>query len=296
MRFTAWLVLVATLLLWSGNWIVARAVRAEVSPAVATVGRLLVVLVILAPFAFPGLRRKLTALSRRDWKVLAALGLAGGGPHLALQWLGLHYTTAASGILYLSTTPIFILLMSLPLGEAIGARQWGGVALSFCGVFLIATQGDPASLSFNRGDLLALASMVMWAGYTVLLRVRRDPLEVIELLVLVCAFGALFMLPWLAWEALGRARLLLTFEGTLAVLYSAIGSLLLAYAGWSYVVARLGAARAGVTLHLMPAFGVALSMLFLGEYPRWFHFAGIALILAGVALSSLRASSASSSR
>lgn len=296
MRFTDWLVLIATLLLWSGNWIVARGVRDEISPAAATVGRLLVVLAILAPFALPSLLAKSKKLSHRDWQVLAALGLAGGGPHLTLQWLGLHYTTAASGILYLSITPIFILLMSLPLGERIGARQWTGVAISFSGVFLIATQGDPAALSFNRGDLMAIASMVMWAGYTVLLRVRRDALEVLELLVMVCLFGLLFMLPWLGWEALGSARMRLGFQGALAVLYSAIGSLLLAYAGWSYVVARLGAARAGVTLHLMPAFGVLLSAIFLGEYPRWFHFAGIALILTGVALSSFRASSASSSR
>ena len=296
MRFTAWLVLVATLLLWSGNWIVARAVRAEVSPAIATVGRLVIVLIVLAPFAFSGLVRKLKVLSRRDWATLAALGLAGGGPHLALQWLGLHYTTAASGILYLSTTPIFIVLMSHALGERIGRRQWTGVAISFCGVFLIATQGDPAALSFNRGDLLALASMVMWAAYTVLLRVRRDPLQVIELLVMICAFGFLYMVPWLAWELLGEARVQLTFEGATAVLYSAIGSLLLAYAGWSYVVARLGPARAGITLHLMPAFGVLLSAIFLGEYPHWFHFAGIALILSGVALSSFKAASASSSR
>ena len=297
MRFTAWLVLIATLLLWSGNWIVARAVRGDVSPAVATVGRLLIVLVVLVPFAFQGLRATWAKLSRRDWRILAGLGLAGGGPHLALQWLGLHYTTAASGILYLSTTPIFILLMSRPLlRERIRVAQWSGVAVSFCGVFLIATQGDPFALSFNRGDLMALASMVMWAAYTVLLRLRRDPLAVIELLVVICAFGVVFMLPWLAWEASGGGRLRLGLEGALAVLYSAIGSLLLAYAGWSYVVARLGAARAGVTLHLMPAFGVLLSMLFLGEYPRWYHFAGIALILAGVATSSVRASSAASSR
>lgn len=296
MRFTAWLVLIATLLLWSGNWIVARAVRDDVSPAVATTGRLLIVLTILSPLAFSGLKRKLPALAARDWRVLAMLGLAGGGPHLTLQWLGLHYTTAASGILYLSTTPIFIVLMSHALGERIGPRQWGGVATSFCGVFLIATQGHPQALSFNRGDLMALASMLMWAGYTVLLRVRRDPLGVLELLVMVCIFGVLFMLPWLAWEALGAGRMRLGFDGAAAVLYSAIGSLLLAYAGWSYVVSRLGPARAGVTLHLMPAFGVLLSALFLGEYPRWYHFAGIALILAGVGLSSFKASAASSSR
>jgi drug/metabolite transporter (DMT)-like permease len=288
MRFTTWLVLIATLLLWSGNWIVARAVRDEISPGVATIGRLVVVLAILLPFAWRGLRRKLPLLSRRDWLVLAALGFTGGGPHLGLQWLGLHYTTAASGILYLSTTPIFILLMTLALGERIVARQWTGVAISFVGVLLIATHGDIARLSFNLGDLMALASMVMWAGYTVLLRVKRDPLEVIELLCMVCAFGVLFMAPWLFFEALTGVTLSLSKPGALAVLYSAIGSLLLAYAGWSYVVARLGPARAGVTLHLMPAFGVALSAIFLREYPQWFHFVGIALILAGVTLSAFR--------
>src|SRR5947199_9535165 len=141
---------------------------------------------------------------------------------------------------------------------------------------------------------MALASMVMWAGYTILLRVRKDPLEVIELLCMVCVFGACFMTPWLLAEG---ATLRLSEHGALAVIYSAIGSLLLAYAGWSYVVTRLGAARAGVTLHLMPAFGVVLSAIFLSEYPQWFHFAGIALILVGVALSSgVKASSASSSR
>jgi drug/metabolite transporter (DMT)-like permease len=289
-RLRAWLVLFATLVLWSGNWIVARAVRDDVAPGIATIGRLLIVLAILAPFAFSGLRRKLPGLHSRDVKILAALGFTGGGIHLGLQWLGLHYTTATSGILYLSTSPVFILLMAIPLGERVGPRQWIGVALSFCGVFLIATRGAPASLSFNPGDLMALVSMVMWAGYTVLLRLRRDPLDIVELLVLVCGFGLVFMAPWLAWELAFNPRLELNAVGFAAILYSAIGSLLLAYAGWSYVVKRIGAVRAGITMHLMPAIGVVLSAIFLGEFPLWFHFAGIALILAGVSLSQLRSS------
>ena len=296
MRFKAWLVLIATLLLWSGNWIVARAVRNDITPGIATMGRLFIVLLILLPFAWNGLRAKLASFSSRDWKTLAALGFTGGGLHLGLQWLGLHYTTATSGILYLSMTPIFILVLAAPLGERIGVRQWAGVAISLCGVYLIATQGRPAVPSFNIGDMMALASMMMWAGYTVLLRVRRDALSVVELIVMVCAFGVLFMLPWVGYEIAMDASVRLGIAGFLAVLYSAIGSLLLAYAGWSYVVRRLGASRAGVTLHLMPAIGVVLAAVLLREYPSWFHFAGIALILAGVALSSLRASSVSSSR
>src|SRR5262245_13110619 len=150
MRWSAWLVLVATLLLWSGNWIVARAVREDIAPGIATVGRILIVLAILLPFAFSGLRSKFDMLTRKDWKIIAALGFTGGGVHLGLQWLGLHYTTATSGILYLSTTPVFILLMAIPLGERIGLRQWLGVLVSFCGVFLIATRGEPAKLSKRR--------------------------------------------------------------------------------------------------------------------------------------------------
>jgi drug/metabolite transporter (DMT)-like permease len=289
MRFTAWAVLLATLVLWSGNWIVARAVRADIAPGVATAGRLLIVVLVLAPFVGRGLAAKLPALRRRDWGVLWLLGFSGGGLHLALQWLGLHYTTATSATLYLSTAPVFILLLAAPvLGERIAARQWLGVALSFCGVALIGMQGRIAQLSFNLGDLCALVSMAMWGAYTVFLRLRRDPLELPEYLALVCLLGLVFMAPWVAAELLAGAAPPIGAAGAAAVVYSAFGSLLLAYAGWSYVVKRLGAARAGTTMHLMPAISVGLAALFLHEYPRWYHFAGISLILAGVALSTWR--------
>lgn len=289
MRAMAWLVLLATLLLWSGNWIVARAVRDEIAPGIATAGRLLIVLLILVPFCFASLKKKLPELHGNQWKILFALGLSGGGLHLALQWLGLHYTTATSATLYLSTAPVFIVLLARPLlGERISARQWAGVLVSLCGVALIGTQGRLSVASFNAGDALALASMAMWGSYTVFLRLRRDSLDTPEFLTVVCAIGLIVMLPWVAFEVIAGATTALSTPGALAILYSALGSLLLAYAGWSYVVKRLGAARAGVTMHLMPGMAVLLSMLFLDEYPRWFHGAGIALILAGVALSSWR--------
>jgi drug/metabolite transporter (DMT)-like permease len=226
--------------------------------------------------------------------VLLAIGVFGGGLHLAFQWLGLHYTTATSATLYLSTAPIFILLLARPLlGERIVQRQWLGVAVSFCGVALIGTQGRLLTglqqLTFNVGDALALLSMAFWGAYTVFLRMRRDDLDTPEFLTLLCGMGLVTMLPWVAWEILNDARTQLSTAGALAVLYSAVGSLLLAGWGWTYVVKRVGAARAGVTMHLMPGIAVVLSMIFLGEYPFWYHGAGIALILAGVGLSSWRA-------
>ena len=295
MRATTYFVLAGTLLLWSGNWIVARAVRDDISPGIATAGRMVVVLLILLPFTLAGLKRKFGQLQGKT--VLLALGFFGGGLHLAFQWLGLHYTTATSATLYLSTAPVFILLLSRPLlGERIAARQWMGVAVSFCGVALIGTQGKLSPVSFNAGDALALLSMLFWGSYTVLLRLRRDNLDTPEFMALLCAMGLATLLPWVAVEIAQGVEIKLSFNGSSAVLYSAIGSLLLAGAGWTYVVKRLGAARAGATMHLMPGIAAVMAMVFLGEAPFWYHFAGIALILAGVALSSSRASSAASSR
>ena len=140
--------------------------------------------------------------------------------------------------------------------------------------------------------------MAMWAGYTITLRLRRDALDTAQVLFVVCALGFAFLMPWSIYDLLSPARTKLTPIGALAVAYSAIGSLLLAYAGWSYVVRRIGAARAGATMHLMPGITIVMSAIFLGERPEPFHFAGMALILAGVALSTWRPrdASASSSR
>jgi drug/metabolite transporter (DMT)-like permease len=293
MRFTAWFVLAGTLLLWSGNWIVARAVRDDISPGIATAGRLVVVLLILLPFTYAGLKRKFAQLQGRT--ILLAIGLFGGGLHLAFQWLGLHYTTATSATLYLSTAPIFILLLARPLlGERIRARQWAGIAVSFCGVALIGTQGQLSLVSFNVGDALALLSMLFWGAYTVFLRMRNDDLDTPEFLTVLCALGLVTLLPWVAFEFVNGMQMKLSMHGTVAVLYSAIGSLLLAGAGWTYVVKRIGASRAGATMHLMPAITALMAMLFLGEHPGWYHGAGFVLILAGVGLSTIRTSRTSS--
>jgi drug/metabolite transporter (DMT)-like permease len=185
------------------------------------------------------------------------------------------------------------------LGERVAPLQWLGVAVSFAGVTVIACRGEPAAfaaLSFNVGDLFALGSMAMWAAYTVTLQRRRDRLETAQFLLVIALIGLVTLLPWVAWELASDARARLTPPGLAALLYSAVGSFLLAYLGWGYAVKRLGAGRTGAWMHLMPAIGVGLAAAFLGEYPSWFHFAGIALILAGVGLSQLRASSPASSR
>ncbi len=300
MRAAAYFAVVSSLALWAGNWIVARAVRDDIAPALITSSRAVLVMLTLAPLALPGLYAKLRAFAARDWAVLAGLGLFGGGLHNAMQYLGLQWTTATNGTLFFSLSPVTIMLLAgVVLGERVRAMQWIGVTVSLAGVLVIAARGEAetlAGLSFNPGDILCFVSMVFWSAYTICLRLQRTALEAIQLLFMVCAFGLVTLLPWLAWDLAYDPRAHFNLNGTLALLYSAFASVILAYAGWNYAVSRLGAARTGSFSHLLPAFGVIFAALFLGEYPVWYHFVGIALIFGGIGLSSFRASSASSSR
>jgi drug/metabolite transporter (DMT)-like permease len=300
MRAAAYFAVVAALALWAGNWIVARAVRDDISPGLITSARVVLVMLMLAPLALPGLGAKLRSFAVRDWAMLALLGLFGGGLHNAMQYLGMQSTTATNGTLFFSLSPVTIMVLAgLLLRERVRAMQWAGFAVSFAGVLIIALRGDAEALrtlSFNPGDILCFASMFFWSGYTICLRLQRAELEPIQLLFMVCAVGLLTLLPWLAWDLAHDARAHFSLRGTLAILYSALASVILAYAGWNYAVSRLGAARTGGFSHLLPAFGVIFSAIFLHEYPAWYHFIGMALILGGIALSTLRASSVSSSR
>jgi drug/metabolite transporter (DMT)-like permease len=300
MRAAAYFAVVSALALWAGNWIVARAVRDDISPGVITTARVVLVMLALAPLALPGLAARLRAFGARDWAVLAALGLFGGGVHNAMQYLGLQSTTATNGTLFFSLSPVTIMVLAgLVLAERVAAMQWVGVAVSFAGVLMIALRGDAEALrtlSFNPGDILCFLSMIFWSGYTICLRLQRAALEPIQLLFMVCAVGLVTLLPWLAWDLAYDPRAHFNMNGTLALLYSAFASVILAYAGWNYAVSRLGAARTGGFSHLLPAFGVIFAAIFLREYPAWYHFVGIVLIFSGIALSALRVSSASSSR
>jgi drug/metabolite transporter (DMT)-like permease len=294
LRAAAYFAVVAALALWAGNWIVARAVRDDIAPGVITSARVVLVMIALAPLAMPGLGARLREFRARDWAVLAALGLFGGGSHNALQVLGLQSTTATNGTLFFSLSPVMILVLAgLVLRERVRAMQWIGVAVSFAGVLMIALHGDAEALrtlSFNPGDIWCFVSMIMWSGYTICLRLQRAVLEPIQLLFMVCAVGLLTLLPWLAWDLAYDPRAHFNRNGVLALLYSAFASVILAYACWNYAVARLGASRVGGFSHLLPAFGVIFAALFLGEYPAWYHFAGIALIFGGITVSSASSS------
>ena len=74
----------------------------------------------------------------------------------------------------------------------------------------------------------------------------------------------------------------------LGIGYLAVFASALAYLCFNRCVELIGASRAGMGIHLMPAFGSILAVLFLGEKLHLFHLAGLGFIATGIALTMRR--------
>ena len=160
-----------------------------------------------------------------------------------------------------------------------------GVLVSLAGVLTIIGQGDLDTLlgmRLNPGDLWVLGAMLCWAVYTVGLRWRPPELSSRAFTGAVVAIGVALLVPMFLWDYGGGSRTQWNATTLSAVVYFAIFPSVLAYFFWNAAVARVGGERAGTFIHLMPVFGAVLAWFFLGEALLWYHFAGAALIFAGI--------------
>lgn len=281
-------------LLWAGNWVAGRALRDALDPVTLNFLRWAIATLVLAPFALRGLRGK-GALIRRHAGILLLLALTGVAVFHALVYLGLRTTTAVNAVLLNSSIPLFILLCSWMLErERASARQIAGMLISLAGILVILSRGNLATLrglELHAGDFWILLAMPIWGIYSVLLKRRPPALGGLEFLFVISLAGALMLAPLAAGLALQAAPRWPGEAAALGVLYMALGPSLLAFICWNRGVAAVGANAAGFTVHLLPAFGTLLAILFLGEAFAGFHAAGIAIILAGVLLATRPTSS-----
>jgi drug/metabolite transporter (DMT)-like permease len=280
-----YLLLALAPLFWACNWIVGRGLAGDIPPMAMTFFRWLFALAMLAPFAWPHVRREWPLVKAR-WKTMLVLGAIGVGTHNALAYLGLNYTTAMNGVILNSFIPVMIIAFTwLFLGERLSAVQLVGVGVSLIGVLTILSRGSFDVLTafrLNGGDLLVILSMAMWSSYTIALRWRPPGLHMLTFLFALIVVGLLCVLPFFLVEfAIGR-RMVVTPTNVAALAAVALFSSLLAYIFWNRGVEQVGASVAGLFVHLMPVFGVVLAWIFLGERLALFHVAGIALILTGI--------------
>jgi drug/metabolite transporter (DMT)-like permease len=285
--------------IWGTNYSVVKSAFRQVDPQAFNAMRMLIASsVFLAVILGLRLRRggvvssvfqTPAPITRRDWIELSALGFVG---HFLYQYFfigGLALTTVANSSLLLAATPVVVALVGAAIGhEHVGARHWLGAALSVVGIYVVIGHGVDLTGHGLKGDLMMIAAVACWTTYTLgagRLIARHSPVGVTGLSM---AFGTLVYVP-VMWPHVRSVPWRQLSAGTwLAIVYSSLFALCVAYTIWYLAVREIGSARTSVYSNVIPIVAMATASVSLGEPLTVSKVLGAAAVLLGVALTRRR--------
>jgi drug/metabolite transporter (DMT)-like permease len=267
---------------WATNAVLGRWLRHDIGPLTLTALRFTVATAFFSLLLVR--RRPEERRYGKDGKWILAMGLAGVVAFSPLLYLGLHYSTAVNSSLIQGFSPLITALIAgWIIKEPVTLRQKVGAVLGLVGVSGLISGGSISfllHLQVNPGDLLFVASAVVWAFYSVFGRRvmrNRSPVAATALSGLaslpIIIPAALFELRYIPWQV--------RLETAAAVLHICLVPTLLGYWSWNRAVQALGAGGAMVFYNMLPLYGAFMGAAFLDEPLTSSHVLFGGLILAG---------------
>lgn len=279
----------------ASNFLVARSAPGIIGPHALAGQRWLLAGLLFGFLARDELRTHWRTLLA-DWRRLLVLGALGMWICGAWVYLAGQTTVATNMALIYALSPVLIALVShFWLHEAFGRVQACGVALALAGVVHVVLGGRwgaLAQLRFVPGDAWILGATLSWTLFSILLKRWQFPVGENARLAAISLAGVIVLLPFIVWEAWTGPLPLVSGRGLLLSLAAALVPGYAAYLGYSLLLQKLGAARAGVLLYMPPLYAAAMAWLLLGEPIRGYHLVGFLLVLPGVYLVNRRPVSA----
>ena len=263
--------LVLATLCWGGTFIAGRILVQSMPLMTAAFCRFLVAAVLLVVLAWRwegGLPR----LNRAQLLITAALGLTGIFLYNVFFFGALARIPAGRTALFVSLNPIMTAIAaSIVFRERLGLKRWCGIAIDMAGALVVITRGDlvgayhDLSQSVGAGEIMMSCAVLSWAVYTLFSRKAMETLSPVAAITYATLWGLLFLLVAAAAEF--RTVPWATFGPSvwLSVLYLGALGTVAAFIWYYQGIKAVGPSRAAVFTNLVPAFGVLLAALILGE-------------------------------
>ena len=285
----AYFILILTTIFWSGNFIVGKAASIyQIPPFSLNFYRWFFAGLILLPFTYKEILNKKKYIIE-NISIFIILGVTSITIFNSIVYYSLYYTQVISGILMISTIPVWIIFISTFLNiEKTNIFQIFGVVLSLIGVIFIVTKADLnliKNLDFNKGDLSMIVAMFSWAIYSALLKRKNFKISQISLLEVVIICGLIFLIPVYLIELYLGNKIILGKPFYLTLTYVVIFPGLASFFFWIKGISIIGANRAGIFLHLMPIFGAIMAIVIFDEKFMNYHIFGAIFIIVGITLS-----------
>ena len=263
------------MIIWSGNFAVAKLGLEQLPPLTFLTARFAVVALLLVPFVrFP---------REKAWRVLG-YAVTLGGVHFGIMFVALSKIDAATAALASQTgVPFAVILSALFFRDYPGIWRLMGILIAFAGVAVIA--GEPRF----EGGLVPLFMVVIAAFAWAFGAIQTKAMGRINGFALN-GYMALFSVPQLALLSFfledGQVAALLAIDvvGVFSVLYQSVLVVIVGYGLWYCLLERYPVSVTMPFTLLMPFFGVLAGVLVLGETVTSAMIAGGALTIFGVAV------------
>ena len=275
-----------------------RFAQTEASSIVIAASRLFIASMVLVPIAFITNWDEIQQLSRSDLSkgLLSGVFLA---LHFATWISSLEFTSVASSVVLVTTTPLWVALLSpLILREPIRRSVIVGLLISMTGSVIV---GMGNACDFKEGVLvcqaqifggqamlgnfLALFGAWMAAGYMLIGRQLRARLNTISYTAIVYGIAALLLMVVVVF----RSEPVFTYSRKTYLWLLALGVFpqLLGHSLFNWALRYISAAYVSLTLLGEPIGTIILAMIFLRESPTLLEGGGAVLILCGIVIGSL---------
>lgn len=290
-----WAGLSALVVFWGSSFAMTKVAVESLAPIWVVALRLIISLIILAPFLVA--RGERLQHGWRIWIWYAALGALGNTiPFFLISWGTVHIDSGLAGIL-MSMVPLMVISLAhmfIP-GEQLTMRKTLGFALGFSGVVVLI---GPASLLDVANSGIKLLAQIAILGATLCYALHSigarlmPPSSTYQTAFSVLLMGVIFSLPlalYLSPEGIGNASNLSLFMTLmLGIFPTALASLVL-----FRLISEAGPSFVSLSNYLIPAFALITGVLLLGEQLSSQALAGFALILMGIWISQTRRRSSS---
>ena len=271
---------VGTALLWGFGFVTSKYGADHMPPLFFLALRFALMALMLLWFVRPPAGR---------WLAVALFALTMGAGHFGLFYVALNIGVEAStaAIIWITQVPLSALMAGLILRERPGWLAVVGIAIAFGGAVLLV--GEPRHTGNALGIGLMFGSSIAWAVASVQVK-RLADISPLALNGWMSAFSAMLLFPLSFALEEGQIASLLQPDWRLhgSLVYQVVGSTMLAYWAWYYLLAHNKVATVAGFMLLVPVVGVIFGVFILGESITWQTVVGGIIIVFGVALIVLR--------
>ena len=270
-------------ILWSSASTATKVALKEAQPLVVALSRFMLAAALMLFISHVLMKNKMPRAVQ--WKQLAIYGILNISVYLGLYVVAMKEVTASIGALTVAASPVFISVLSLILlKKPLSPRMLLALFICILGFVVVAWPLFFDASVTVRGLTILIASMLSYSVGTIYFTSRKwDGLHLLTINGWQTFLGGLFLLPltFLSFKPqlnqFGAAFWLGT--GWLAIAVS-IGAVML----WLKLIQQ-DAVKAGLWLFLCPIFGIIIAALLVGDSVSLFTITGVAMVLAGLALS-----------